>query len=172
MFKSPSKQYIPCPRKHGCPGNTAFWSNIGLMFGQRRRWWPNSGPILDQQYWISISCFQGGRPYRYYMKWNESGFRPPLCTDRLSWARRTSWGWWDDWDDTVFQTQDSTFEPWRSEAEHATSWSRRLYRYYIIGGTLLAMINCLHSNQARLLIAAAAICLICYMPKTMWMYNV
>ena len=60
------------------------------------------------------------------MKWNESGFRPPLCTYRLNWARRTSWGWWDDWDDTVLQTQDSKFDPWRSEAEHATSRSRRL----------------------------------------------
>ena len=60
------------------------------------------------------------------MKWNESGFRPPLCTYRLNWARRTSWGWWDDWDDTVLQTHDSKFEPWRSEAEHATSRSRRL----------------------------------------------
>ena len=60
------------------------------------------------------------------MKWNESGFRPPLCTYRLNWARRTSWGWWDDWDDTILQTQDSKFEPWRSEAEHATSRSRRL----------------------------------------------
>ena len=60
------------------------------------------------------------------MKWNESGFRPPLCTYRLNWARRTSWGWWDDWDDTVLQTQDSKFEPWRSGAEHATSRSRRL----------------------------------------------
>ena len=60
------------------------------------------------------------------MKWNESGFRPPLCTYTLNWARRTSWGWWDDWDDTVLQTQDSKFEPWRSEAEHATSRSRRL----------------------------------------------
>ena len=59
-------------------------------------------------------------------KWNESGFRPPLCTYRLNWARRTSWGWWDDCDDTVLQTQDSKFEPWRSEAEHATSQSRRL----------------------------------------------
>ena len=59
------------------------------------------------------------------IKWNESGFRPPLCTYRLNWARRTSWGW-DDWDDTVLQTQDSKFEPWRSEAEHATSRSRRL----------------------------------------------
>ena len=59
-------------------------------------------------------------------KWNESGFRPPLCTYRLNWARRTSWGWWDDWDDTVLQTQDSKFEPWRSEAEHATSRPRRL----------------------------------------------
>ena len=62
----------------------------------------------------------------HQMKWNESGFRPPLCTYRLNWARRTSWGWWDDWDDTVLQTQDSKFEPWRSEAEHATSRSRRL----------------------------------------------
>ena len=60
------------------------------------------------------------------MKWNESDFRPPLCTYRLNWARKTSWGWWDDWDDTVLQTQDSKFEPWWSEAEHATSRSRRL----------------------------------------------
>ena len=60
------------------------------------------------------------------LKWNESGFRPPLCTYRLNWAWRTSWGWWDDRDDTVLQTQDSKFEPWRSEAEHATSRSRRL----------------------------------------------
>ena len=67
-------------------------------------------------YFFSFSC----------VKWNESGFRPPLCTYRLNWARRTSWGWWDDWDDTVLQTQDSKFEPWRSEAEHATSRSRRL----------------------------------------------
>ena len=59
-------------------------------------------------------------------KWNESGFRPPLCTYRLNWARRTSWGWWDEWDDTVLQTQDSKFEPWRSEVQHATSRSRRL----------------------------------------------
>ena len=34
------------------------------------------------------------------MKWNESGFRPPLCTYKPNWARITSWGWWDDWDDT------------------------------------------------------------------------
>ena len=60
------------------------------------------------------------------MKWIESGFRLPFCTYRLNWARRTSWGWWDDWDDTVLQTQDLKFGPWRSEAEHATSRSRRL----------------------------------------------
>ena len=59
-------------------------------------------------------------------EWNESGFRPPLCTYRLNWARRSSWGWWDDWDDTVLQTQDSKFEHWRSEAKHATSRSQRL----------------------------------------------
>ena len=59
-------------------------------------------------------------------KWNESGFRPLLCTYRLNWARRTSWGWCNEWDDTALQTQDSKLEPWRSEAEHATSRSRRL----------------------------------------------
>ena len=59
-------------------------------------------------------------------KWNESAFRPPLCKYRLNWARRTSWGGWYDWDDTVLQTQDSKFGPWRSEAEHATSRSRWL----------------------------------------------
>ena len=41
-------------------------------------------------------------------KWNESGFRPPLCTYRLNWARRTSWGWWLRWhcpSDMGFETQ-------------------------------------------------------------------
>ena len=75
------------------------------------------------QYWFDV-----GHRMRCWSstKWNESGFRPLLCTYRLNWAVRTSWGWWDDWDDTVLQTQDSKFEPWRSEAEHATSRSRRL----------------------------------------------
>ena len=74
------------------------------------------------RHWLMCESF---RPWEL-AKWNESGFRPPLCTYRLNWARRTSWGWWDDWDDTVLQTQDSKFEPSRSEAEHATSRSRRL----------------------------------------------
>ena len=72
----------------------------------------------------SITCFFWW--YNVPQKWNESGFRPPLCTYRLNWASRTSWGLWDDWDATALQTQDSKFEPWRSEAEHATSGSRRL----------------------------------------------
>ena len=58
-------------------------------------------------------------------KMKRMGFRPPLCTYTLNWARRTSWRWWDEWNDTALQTQDSKFEPWRSEAEHATSRSRR-----------------------------------------------
>ena len=59
-------------------------------------------------------------------KWNESGFRPLLCTHRLNWARRTSWGRWEEWDDTALQTQNSKFKPWMSEAEQATSRSQRL----------------------------------------------
>ena len=58
------------------------------------------------------------RRQQYKLKWNEWTFRPLLCTCRLNWSRRTSWGWWDEWDDTVLQTQDSKFEPWRSEAKH------------------------------------------------------
>ena len=128
--------------------------NVGGMLAQRRRRWTNITPASGQRLmfagcdWPSwISLFRDEIPSRvlrlsvltlgndintaiyWYFgtnKWNESGFRPPLCTYRLNWARRTSWGWWDDWDDTVLQTQDSKFEPWRSEAEHATSRSRRL----------------------------------------------
>ena len=59
-------------------------------------------------------------------KWNKSSLKPLLCTYRLNWPRKTSWGWWDEWYDTALQTQDSKFKPWRSEAEHATSRSRRL----------------------------------------------
>ena len=77
--------------------------------------------VYEDQHYIFFVMYTWSKK-----KWNESGFRPPLCTYRLNWARRTSWGWWDDWDDTVLQTQDSKFKPWRSEAEHATSRSRRL----------------------------------------------
>ena len=79
--------------------------------------------VIDTDYHVTMIVHLRST---FAWKWNESGFRPPLCTYRLNWARRTSWGWWDDWDDTVLQTQDSKFEPWRSEAEHATSRSRRL----------------------------------------------
>ena len=63
---------------------------------------------------------------KHHLKMKWIGLWPPLCTYRLNWARRTSWGWWDEWDDTVLQTQNSKFALWRSEAEHATSRSRRL----------------------------------------------
>ena len=58
------------------------------------------------------------------LEMNKWGFTSPLCTYRLNWAKRTSWGWWDEWDD--LQTQDSKFDPLQSEAEHATFRSRRL----------------------------------------------
>ena len=47
-------------------------------------------------------------------------FRPHLCRYKLN------WGWWDEWDDTALQIQDSKFEPWRSEVEYASSRSRKL----------------------------------------------
>ena len=78
-------------------------------------------------WWLIKSCIQMPLPLSdlwHEIKW--MGFRPPLRSYRLNWARRTSWGRWDEWDDTALQTQYSMFEPWRSEAEHATSRSRRL----------------------------------------------
>ena len=46
---------------------------------------------------------------------NEWGFRPPFCTCMLNILN-----------DTTLQTQDSTFEHWGSEAEHATCRLRGL----------------------------------------------
>ena len=114
------------------PVNTKHLYNSCTMLVQSRRRWADVSNLTKKHNLVSyfysnvtIICHS---PYtlKMKMKWNESGFRPPLCTYRLNWARRTSWGWWDDWDDTVLQTQDSKFEPWRSEAEHATSRSRKL----------------------------------------------
>ena len=91
--------------------------NAGTSSDTTAQHWPDVVPTSS-----AVLSFQ---PF-YCWKWNESDFSPPLWTYRLNWARRTSWGWWDDWDDTVLQTQDLKFKPWRSEAEHATSRSRRL----------------------------------------------
>ena len=93
-------------------------------------WWRH---LVLYRYWRT-GCVWGS--YLHLALWRASlgtpleNWTPNLgwtcSTYRLNWARRTSWGWWDDWDDTVLQTQDSKFEPWRSEAEHATSRSLRL----------------------------------------------
>ena len=69
---------------------------------------------------------QGAKKKHFVNKRNESGFRPLLCTYRLNLTRRTSWGWWDERDDTALQTQDSKFKPWRLEADLANSRSRRI----------------------------------------------
>ena len=104
------------------------WKNgvtsISLHF--RREYFSHYGLFSLTIKCVCRSTINGITSSQGCCKWNESGFRPPLCTYRLNWAKRTSRGWWDEWDDTVLQTQDSKFEPWRSEAEHATSRSRRL----------------------------------------------
>ena len=95
---------------------------VVLMLYQRHRRWTSIKTLLVKFVSFGIrqqNCCQSNEMNRALGQ---------LCAHnyRLNWARRTSWGWWDDWDDTVLQTQDSKFEPWRSEAEHATSRSRRL----------------------------------------------
>ena len=98
--------------------NTLFDHCQNVPTRRRTRAWYATRPFSKLLHFRHADCRK--------MKWNESGFRPPLCTYRLNWARRTSWGWWDEWDNTVLQTQDLKFDPWRSEAEYATSRSRRL----------------------------------------------
>ena len=127
----PGVDYLVC-HPNICWNDTADTRrspNAGTMLGQRRRRWTSIVPALGERLVFAGEGHKHKIPIILWlneMKWNEWGFRPPLCTYRLNWARRTSWGWWDDWDDTVLQTQDSKFEPWWSEAEHATSRSRRL----------------------------------------------
>ena len=60
-----------------------------------------------------------------HKKWNESGFRPLLCTYRLNRARWTSRWWWDEWDDTALQTQDSSSSVKGSGANHYPRASAR-----------------------------------------------
>ena len=106
------------------------WSVVCNIRPTSCRYW------IHTPYWLGLrtspSCRTVPRPnipYRPKLddyKMNKWGFRPLLCTYRLHWAKRTSWGWWDERDDTALPTQDSKFEPRRTEAEHATSQSRRL----------------------------------------------
>ena len=78
-------------------------------------------PLPPQQEFPLIHC-------NNHLRLNEmnGSFRPPLYTYRLNWTRETSWQWWDEWNDAALQTQNSKFLPWRSEAEHDTTRSRRL----------------------------------------------
>ena len=76
----------------------------------------------DKQYIRLTSC---SRPARCETKRNESGFRPPVCTYRLNWAGKPP----EDGEhgEMIEMTLSSRhrIRNW-SEAEHATSRSRRL----------------------------------------------
>ena len=88
--------------------------------------WASTEPVVYKPHifsWITISANSWGRSVPMAQQSATAG---PLCTCRLNLARRTSWGRWDEWDDTAFQTQDSKFALLRSEAEHPTSRTRRL----------------------------------------------
>ena len=63
-------------------------------------------------------------------KWNESGFRPPLCTYRLNWTRRTSWWWWDDWDDTVLQTRYLSVTELPTILTFTRGWGRNIFCFF------------------------------------------
>ena len=59
-----------------------------------------SAKIVDTKLNIFTCCYKHIILHEImWMKWNEWGLRSPLCTYRLNWARSTSWGLWDKWDD-------------------------------------------------------------------------
>ena len=77
---------------------------------------------------VLIACVKSGRQFIV----NETNVViVQLCAHkyRLNSAWKTAWGWWDD---TLLQTHNSKFEPWRPQDEHATSQSRRFPQYWII----------------------------------------
>ena len=100
------------------------------MLGQRHRQCPNIQPALVQRLVLAGSCVWLIPPppppslsvwrNEWMNEWVGFCAQRLIRPYRLNWARRTSWGWWDEWHDAALQTQDSKFEPWWSEAEHAS----------------------------------------------------
>ena len=84
----------------------------------------------------TITNSQKSKHAKMKWKWNVSDFRPLFCTYRQNWARRTSWGWWDEWDDTGFEIQ--TLEFWGRarylsvtgalhNTEFTSGWGRNIF---------------------------------------------
>ena len=112
--RSREKQHVACTWEH-CKTRRDGFSIVNTTVTRQAESLPGTLCSSMASVTTIAPCLQ--------MKWNESGFGPPLCTYRLNWARIISWGWWDD---TALQTQGSKFKSWRSEAVHATFGSRRL----------------------------------------------
>ena len=86
--------------------------------------WNNAITILHQHvpcfyqssHNLMIPVFWGTEMFQSMIKWGITNGGELLIfssgtvfSKRLTnWARRTYWGWWDEWDDTVLQTQDSS----------------------------------------------------------------
>ena len=65
------------------------------------------------RYEKGVSLTTLGRIASRHETWvNKWGFRPPVCTYRLNWAKRTSWGLWYECVETALHTQDRKFECW------------------------------------------------------------
>ena len=71
--------------------------------------------IQDQQIWSFSNSHRRADDQHKCNKMKWLGFMQLLCTYRLSWTKRTVWGWWYEWDDTALRTHDSKLEPLRSE---------------------------------------------------------
>ena len=67
----------------------------------------------------------------------------------LNRARRTSWGWWVEWDDTALRTNDSIFNTWRSEASTLTLGHAGYPQYRILTSERVMNILFLWNLEAK-----------------------
>ena len=88
----------------GAGGDASFAPQANLVIS----WYWLTEPTAEGSCQQLIAIFD---QWSVVLKWNEWGFRSLLCTYRLNWARRTSWGLWDELNDPALHTHDSTFEP-------------------------------------------------------------
>ena len=102
--------------------------------------YPEMSPIHSIPFWQMSSYLNKDRRSYVMQNWNESGFRPPLCTYRLNWARRTLLGMvrWMRW----HCPPDTGFEIWAlavwgraryfsvTEAEFQTWMGKKHFRFF------------------------------------------
>ena len=111
-----------------CPPDTGFEIRA-LAVWSRARYLPvteaphniNSHTWMGKKHFLFLSNLRNREPSpelwreRQRCHYHRAPAQPPSCTYRLSLVSRTTWGWWDEWDDTALETQNSKYWIFTSE---------------------------------------------------------